>query len=391
VEELGPSAAIEGIKASVANEHAQRAIKPADLEREIRTRCGVLHRQIFERTQAETTKRWVFEQEIRRPYFHISDLDESQIQNWRRYLDFEESEGQHARVRFLYERCLVTTAMYEEFWLRYARWVLGQSSIEKAIRLEEVRYIYRRACCYFVPISSPTVRLNYAKFEESLGNPESAIDVLEDVLRVLPGHIETIIALVNVHRRSSGVDDAIDVLSRHIAQAGDSQIRPALVVEKTRLVWRIKGDSAQARAIFQEHYTGSLDSRQFWVGWFDFEAAQPTSQTEEPANFERIKHVYDLSREAAQLPEEVSREMSSLYFRYLDERGGASAMEDFIELDRQVNGPRSTSGRVESHTKPENETPLRSGTATTNGVSRAPKSAGPGIQASAHGYGINGS
>jgi pre-mRNA-processing factor 39 len=351
----------------------------------------VLHRQIFERTQEETTKRWVFEQEIRRPYFHVSDLDEPQLQNWRRYLDFEESEGQHARVRFLYERCLVTTAMYEEFWLRYARWVLGQSVIEKIIRLEEVRYIYRRACCYFVPVSSPTVRLNYAKFEESLGNAGSAIDILDDVLRMLPDHIETITAVVNVHRRSAGVDQAIDVLSRHIAEAGDSQVRSALIVEQTRLVWRIKGDAVRARAIFQEHYTGFLDSRQFWIRWFDFEAAQPTSQTEEAANFERIKHVYELSRQAAQLPGEVSQEMSSLYFRYLEERGGASAMEDFIELDRQVNGPRSASQRMESSSVPDGEAVTQHGTAATNGASGASKSAVVGIQAIAHGHGINGS
>jgi pre-mRNA-processing factor 39 len=391
VDELGPSAAIEGIKASVARENAQRSIKPADLERELRTRCGVLHRQIFEQTQAETTKRWVFEQEIRRPYFHVSDLDEPQLQNWRRYLDFEESEGQHARVRFLYERCLVTTAMYEEFWLRYTRWVLGQSVIEKIIRLEEVRYIYRRACCYFVPVSSPNVRLNYARFEESLGNPESAIDILEDVLRMLPDHIETIIAVVNVHRRSSGVDGAIDVLSRYIDQAEDPQVRSALIVEQTRLVWRIKGDAVRARAIFQEHYTGSLNSRQFWIGWFDFEAAQPTSQTEEAANSERIKHVYELSRKAAQLPEDVSREMSSLYLRYLEERGGASAMEDFIELDRQVNGPRSASERTSSGSVPAGEPVTHHGNNTTNGVSRASKSAGSGIQAIAHGHSVNGS
>ena len=34
-------------------------------------------------------------------------MDEIQLSNWRRYLEFEEGEGDETRIQVLYERCLV--------------------------------------------------------------------------------------------------------------------------------------------------------------------------------------------------------------------------------------------------------------------------------------------
>jgi pre-mRNA-processing factor 39 len=242
------------------------------------------------------------------------------------------------------------------------------------------------------------VRLNYARFEESIGNPESAIDILEDVLRVMPGNVETTLAIVNTHRRSSGVDTAIEVLSRHISETTDVHVRSALIVEKTRLVWRVKGDAVRARAIFQDHHSQALDSRKFWIGWFDFEAAQPTSEADEASNFERIKHVYELSRRVAQLPAEVGQELSSMYFQYLEERGGKNAMEEFIELDRVVNGPVGANRQAENNILPDGKSATQHAVAGVNGTSGGAKAAESGIPRTANpvsvpigGYGMNGS
>ena len=93
------------------------------IERALRSRIDGFHLEIFSRTQTETTRRWTYESEIKRPYFHVTELDESQLVNWRKYLNFEEVEGDYTRTSFLYERCLVTCAYYDEFWMRYARWM----------------------------------------------------------------------------------------------------------------------------------------------------------------------------------------------------------------------------------------------------------------------------
>lgn len=73
-------------------------------------------RVIHKQTEAEAAKRWNFEQNIRRPYFHVKALEASQLKNWSDYLAFEMEEKQPNRIIFLFERCLVACALYEEFW-----------------------------------------------------------------------------------------------------------------------------------------------------------------------------------------------------------------------------------------------------------------------------------
>lgn len=67
---------------------------------------------VYAMTAEATNKRWPFEAEIKRPYFHVKPLDTAQLVNWRRYLDFEETEGDVNRIRLLYERCLVPCVIY---------------------------------------------------------------------------------------------------------------------------------------------------------------------------------------------------------------------------------------------------------------------------------------
>lgn len=43
-----------------------------------------------------------YESAIRRPYFHVKPLDEAQLANWHRYLDFTEKEGDLAKVSLAY-------------------------------------------------------------------------------------------------------------------------------------------------------------------------------------------------------------------------------------------------------------------------------------------------
>ena len=125
---------------AAAGQIAPGAKADAEVERDLRLRVDSHHLEIFSKTQTETTKRWTYESEIKRPYFHVTELDEGQLANWKKYLDFEEAEGSYSRTQFLYERCLVTCAHYDEFWLRYARWMSAQPEKE-----EETRNIYQRA------------------------------------------------------------------------------------------------------------------------------------------------------------------------------------------------------------------------------------------------------
>lgn len=72
---------------------------------------------VYKSTQEGTNKRWVYEAEIKRSYFHVKPLDRPQLQNWSKYLDFEEVQNDTNRIRALYERCLVpcVSLMFNRF------------------------------------------------------------------------------------------------------------------------------------------------------------------------------------------------------------------------------------------------------------------------------------
>lgn len=307
----------------------------AEIERDLRLRLDTYHLDIFSKTQTETTKRWTYESEIKRPYFHVTELDEGQLSNWRRYLDFEESEGSYERTQFLYERCLVTCAHYDEFWQRYARWMGAQSGKE-----EEVRNIYQRASCLYVPIANPATRLQYAYFEEMTGRVDVAKDIHDAILMHLPNHVETIVSLSNISRRHGGLDAAIDVYKAQLGSPqGDMGTKAALVAEWARLLWKIKGSPEEARQVFQKNQQYYLDSRAFWTSYLSFELEQPTSATTESVQYDRIKQVIDDIRSKSALSTDTVKELVQIYMTYLLERGTTDAAKEYMALDREVHGP----------------------------------------------------
>lgn len=334
IEKLAPVDILAPLQAEVQQVHSN----PADFDRELRARLDKYHYEvIFTRTQNEVTKRWTYEQGIKRPYYHVTDLDDEELTNWGKYLDYEESEGDYARIKFLYERCLVSAANYEDFWFRYARWLAAQPGKE-----QEVRNAYQRASCIYIPIAQPAIRLSYANFEESQRRAEVAIGIHEAVLMFMPDHLEAIRSLVNLHRRQYGVDAAVEVLRKY-TEDGDCtpQTRGALVAEWARILWRSRGDSAGARALFESTQNQFLDSQPFWSSWLSFEIELPSNESEESTAHDRVRTVHKAIRQKSTLPPELVKGLSTLYTRYLEERGGKDAMQELLKLDAELNGPAS--------------------------------------------------
>ena len=338
VAELVPDEMLTQFREAISVEGGTKQRSEKEVEQELRSKIDTYHLEIFQRTQNETTKRWTYESEVKRPYYHVTELDEPQLLNWQKYLDFEESEGDYIRIKFLYERCLVTAANYEEMWLRYARWMAAQEN-----RQEEVRNIYSRASCIYVPITRPTVRLYYAQFEESAERSDVAIAIHEAILLNIPNYIEGIVSLVNVYRRQHGLQKAIEVVKQYIDSPESTvHARGALVSEWAHLIWRGTGDADAARQVYQTNEQLYLDSGAFWANWLDFELQQPTSETDEEARHEQIGKVFNDIRQYASLPPEMVRDLAAKYFTYLKERGGKEAMKEYMQLDQDINGPLSS-------------------------------------------------
>lgn len=336
LDELASADALARYRVEVDAEAAQFGVqKPeAEIERDIRTKIDAAFYQVFQRTHAETNKRWTFEVEIKRPYFHVTELEHQQLANWRKYLDFEEAEGNYQRIVFLYERCLVTCALYDEFWFRYARWMAAQDNKD-----EEVRNIYLRATTLFVPISRPGIRLQFAYFEEMSGRVDVARDIHAAVLMKVPDCVEAIVSWANLQRRQSGLDAAIEVYKAQIdSPIVDIFTKAALVTEWAFLLWKVKGSVDEARAAFVKNVEWYADSRQFWEKWLEFELGLPTDAEREAKHAERVKTVITEMRTKSRLSPGFKQELGLRYLNYLQQRGGKDSMKEFLAIDRELFG-----------------------------------------------------
>lgn len=334
--ELVSADALARYRAEVEAESVTYGIQKSEpeIERDIRAKIDAQLYTVFQQTQAETTKRWTFESEIKRPYFHVTELEHAQLANWRKYLDFEESEGNFSRIGFLYERCLVTCALYDEFWFRYARWMSAQEGKE-----EEVRNIYLRATTLYVPVSRPGIRLQYAYFEEMSERVDVARDIHAAILNKLPDCVEAIVSWANLQRRQSGLDAAIEVYKAQIdSPTIDIFTKAALVTEWAYLLWKVKGSSEEARNCFSKNVQWYSDSRHFWQKWLEFELGQPTNAELEEQHGERIRDIIQTIRSKSRLSPAVKQELCQVYLNYLQDRGGKKAMKEFLALDRELYG-----------------------------------------------------
>lgn len=334
VTELVPADLLNQFRNDVMMDPASSGKSEMETDRDLRTRIDAYHLEIFQKTQTETSKRWTYEQEIKRPYFHVTELDEAQLANWRKYLDFEEVQGGFERASFLYERCLVTCAYEEEFWLRYARWMHAQEGHE-----EEVRNIYMRASCLYVPIARPTVRLQYALFEEMTGRIDIAHAIHEAILFNIPGHIQTVISWANLAKRQDGLDAAIKVYQEQIeSPAANENAKGAFVAQWAQLLWKSKGAVDEARQLFQTNAQTYLGVRRFWSGYLNFEIAQPITEATQKEQSDRIREVHSTIAQKTKLPSQAIQGLTQDYVIYLLGNGGKDAAKEILHLDRASNG-----------------------------------------------------
>ncbi|KAI8842741.1 hypothetical protein BJ741DRAFT_591751 [Chytriomyces cf. hyalinus JEL632] len=266
VEELIESEEFDRLTADIRTAHPNKTT--SEIEQELRQKIHTIKSDIYLKTQESVHKRWAFESEIKRPYFHIKPLDDAQLGVWRKYLDFEEAEGDATRVYVLYERCLVACALYEEFWLRYARFLIARGDVERA------QNVYYRAANLFLAPGRTECRLEFAAFEEEQGRVPEAAQIYSKVLENVPGHVESLFKYANFMRRHYGVEKGEDCYTSAIGLATDDKSKGFLVAAKAKYIYNLKGSIDEARAVFLEGVP-SLESRYLLLQYFLFEINLP--------------------------------------------------------------------------------------------------------------------
>jgi pre-mRNA-processing factor 39 len=69
-------------------------------EADDKTKYVSVREEMYKKAKEYESKIIVFEQAIRRPYFHVRPLDKPELENWHSYLDFIESEEDINKVCF---------------------------------------------------------------------------------------------------------------------------------------------------------------------------------------------------------------------------------------------------------------------------------------------------
>ncbi|TPX35014.1 hypothetical protein SmJEL517_g02463 [Synchytrium microbalum] len=264
---------------------SEQAVPKNDDEMQLELRKAIynLKSAVYMKTQEEVLKRWTFEGEIKRPYFHVKPLDESQLANWRKYLDFEEAEGNDARVIILYERCLVACALYDEFWLRYAHYMLSKNNTDGA------QNVFYRACFTFIPASRPQARFAYAKFLESQGRAKEARDTYELILQATPGHVECTLRSSQFEMRQGSLETAVQILKKACEGATvDDRGKAYLSAQLAKLLFG-SGDIEGCRTTLKEAVAKYSEARFLWMSYVVFEVNQPGAEA-----LKYVREAYDL-------------------------------------------------------------------------------------------------
>uniref|UniRef100_F6SSP8 Suppressor of forked domain-containing protein n=1 Tax=Ciona intestinalis TaxID=7719 RepID=F6SSP8_CIOIN len=201
-------------------------------------------KKIFEATERIVTKIWAFEEGVKRPYFHVKQLERAQLKNWREYLDMEINNGNHHRIVLLFERCLIACALYEDFWLKYAKY-MSNHDVVKAGK------IYERACTIHLP-KKPTIHMQWAAHEELQGNTSTAIEILENLNKVLPGMAMIKMRRVALQRRAGNIQAAEDILISYVTVAEKDK---EILFYTRKLAWflfKISNKKDEARKLLKD-------------------------------------------------------------------------------------------------------------------------------------------
>uniref|UniRef100_A0AAY4CR28 Uncharacterized protein n=1 Tax=Denticeps clupeoides TaxID=299321 RepID=A0AAY4CR28_9TELE len=229
------------------------------------------HLHSYLNNEAEVRKRWEFEDAIKRPYFHVKPLDKAQLKAWQSYLDWERMEcdncvSGHARVLFLFERCLIACSLYEEFWTKYVQYLEPHG-------LDDTRTVFRRACEIHLP-HKHSIHLQWATFEERYGNLQEARRILQALEQALPGLAVVRLRRVGLERRAGKLEVAESLLREAVEQSkAMGQLHAFYSIKLARLLFKLGKNTGRARAVLQEAIELSPDNSRLYLNLLELEVS----------------------------------------------------------------------------------------------------------------------
>ncbi|XAR66662.1 hypothetical protein NMG60_11012964 [Bertholletia excelsa] len=190
-----------------------------------------------------------FETNIRRPYFHVKPLDDSQLENWHCYLDFVQMQNDFDWVVKLYERCLIPCASYPEFWMRYVDYMETKGAREIAnSALDRAKNVFLK--------NTPEIHFFNAQFKEQIGDIDGAraeFLPLDDEFGSY--FVQQVVKEANMEKRMGNFTAAACVYEKSLEMAAQRQklhTVPVLYIHFCHLKYMMTSSTDTARDVIIE-------------------------------------------------------------------------------------------------------------------------------------------
>lgn len=287
----------------------------------------------FKQNEEEVSKRWAFEEGIKRPYFHVKPLERSQLKNWREYLDYEIQNGTHERVVVLFERCMIAAALYEDFWLKYARYLEEHfTDLKKAgcdtdtvpakyqpldeVGLEAVRNVYKRACNVHLP-KKPYIHMAWAAFEERQGKHGDAWRILTNLEETLPGMVMVAMRRISLERRIGDRDKTEMLFQEYIDKSTDLSVRAFYVIKYARYLFKVLGDEVRAKKILFDALEKDGKNEKLYIQLLDIEYQK------HPVDVDSALDIFSKALGSEELSVNTKIKMSQRRLEFLEDFGSS--------------------------------------------------------------------
>ncbi|XP_044011672.1 pre-mRNA-processing factor 39 isoform X2 [Aphidius gifuensis] len=290
---------------------------PTDEEtRAIREKIISHRRKMHKANVTDVAARWTYEEGIKRPYFHVKPLERCQLKNWKEYLDFEIEQKDESRIIILFERCLIACALYDEFWLRFVRYLetLDNDNIDK------IRDVYTRACKVHHP-KKPNLHLQWATFEEGLVDFDKAAEILENIDTVMPNMLQVAYRRINLERRRGDLERACTLYENYITNSKNRTIANNIAVKYARFLCKFKNNIDMAVDVLIKATDKDKDNPRLYLQLIDLGLQR------NPVNTDEVISYMDMF---------IDRENADVEQRVLFAQRKVEFLEDFSEDIKQV-------------------------------------------------------
>ncbi|XP_075223787.1 pre-mRNA-processing factor 39-like isoform X3 [Lycorma delicatula] len=315
----------------------------------LRERIISIRRKVHKTTVAAVSSRWTFEEGIKRPYFHVKPLERCQLKNWKEYLDFEIEQGDKERIIILFERCLIACALYEDFWIRFIRYLeeLPGTNIDK------IRDVYERACTIHHP-KKPNLHLYWAVYEESQGNAEKAREILANLEKIVPSLMQVAFRRINLERRTGNLEEAAALYEHYISTAKSKISSNNMAIKYARFCWKMLNDVDRALAVLKKAIEKDKENPRLYLQLIDM--AMQRSSVQESEVLSVIEQF--MTRESADLDQKLMFAQRKVEF--LEDFGSSvllvqKAIEEFKRYIKVVKEKKKKLMEAESKTRLKSE------------------------------------